>query len=609
MEQHVKHDELEAQLAHCFETGENFTELLATYSHSVADRWDIAEYYHDRVKEVAEKWSDGTNLAAGVYELASTLFYFYSTQFNKVAEVAEKSIALFKNLDVPDLLGVSYMIKGVTLRSLGQFDEAVENLNRSSKLISKEGVFRVYFAFSNYQIAEIFIQLKDYELAEQHYLKADKIAQSTEDETAKFRMTNGLGNYYLVTEQFDKAEEYLHKANKMAVSPSQKSRSLCDLGIFEIKKENPKKAVEYLNESYEIRVKQNFEDASSTSLIHLGYAYLALENFEKAKESAEQALEITRKFNSRQKMLMVLEILGLVNEKLENWEQATKYLREHQAIQDDLNTQQMRNIYKTKNKMIQAQKEQIEEAHQEIKDSIVYAKRIQTAILPPNNLMKKALKDHFVLYKPKDVVAGDFYWLESDVGVQYFAAADCTGHGVPGAMVSVVCNNALNRAVREFGLTIPGKILDKTREIIIEEFEKAEEDVKDGMDICLCAMRGMSLQFSGAHNSLWLIRNGELIEYKGDKQPVGKFSAAAEFTTHTIALQPGDTFYILTDGFVDQFGGPKGKKFKPKNLKELLMSIQDKPVDAHKSILDEEFEKWRGDLEQVDDVCIIGVRV
>lgn len=609
MELHAKHDELEAQLEKCLQTGENLTELLATYSHSVADRWDIAEYYHGKVRKVAEKWSDGTNLAAGVKELSSVLYFFYSTQFSKVGEVADRSIQIFENVDAPELLGVAYMIKGVTLRSLGQFDEAITNLTKASKLILRDGMFKVYYAFSHYQIAEIFVQLGDYELAEFHYLDADEIAQNTTDETAKFRMTNGLGNYYLVTDQFDKAEEYLVKANNMSVSTSQKSRSLCDLGIFEIKKGNPKKALEYLQKSYDIRVKENYEDASSTSLIHLGYAYQALGELDKALECAQKALAITEKFNSKQKMLMALEVLGSVHEKLKNWELATKYLREHQIIQDDLNTQQMRNIYKTKNKTIQAQKELIEEAHQEIKDSIVYAKRIQTAILPPKGLLNKALKNHFVYYKPKDVVAGDFYWLESDVGVEFFAAADCTGHGVPGAMVSVVCNNALNRSVREFGLTIPGKILDKTREIIIEEFEKAEEDVKDGMDICLCAKRGMSLQFAGAHNSLWLFRKGELIEYKGDKQPVGKFAACSEFTTHTIALEPDDTFYILTDGFVDQFGGEKGKKFKPKNLKELLFSIQDKPIQEHKQILDDAFEKWKGDLEQVDDVCVIGVRV
>ena len=606
---HPKHDELEALLDDCRKDESDLVLLVATYAHSVADRWDIASYYHERVREVAEIWSDGSNVAAGIKQLTSVLFYFYSTQFDKVGPTADEAIEIFEQNEEPELLGVSCMIRGVTLRSQGQFDDAISFLTRAAKLISRTGLFKVYNAFSNYQIAEIFVQLDDLELAEVHYLDADDIAQSTTDETAKFRMTNGLGNFYLVTEQWEKAEEYLSRSLSMAVAPSQRSRALCDLGIYNYKLAKYDLAIEQLTESHEIRKENNFEDASSTSLIHLGKAFFLNGDIEKAKECGIEAHEITLKFNAKQKQLMCLELLGDVFEKLEDWEAATKHLREHQLLQSDLNTQQMRNIYKTKNKMIQEQKEQIEEAHQEIKDSIAYAKRIQTAILPPTGMMNDHLKDHFVLYKPKDVVAGDFYWLEPGIGTEFFAAADCTGHGVPGAMVSVVCNNALNRSVREFGLSIPGKILDKTREIVIEEFEKSEEEVKDGMDICLCALRGSMLQFAGAHNALWLIRKGELIEYKGDKQPVGKFMAATEFTTHNIELQTGDTFYILTDGFVDQFGGDKGKKFKPKNLKSLLLSIQDKPIEDHKQILDETFEKWKGELEQVDDVCVIGVRI
>lgn len=267
-------------------------------------------------------------------------------------------------------------------------------------------------------------------------------------------------------------------------------------------------------------------------------------------------------------------------------------------------------------KEVSAEKEKVssayaslEEKNQEILDSIAYAKRIQSAILPPETLMSDLLPDNFVLYKPKDVVAGDFYWLEKVEDTVLVAAADCTGHGVPGAMVSVICNGALNRSVREFGLTEPGKILDKAREIVIQEFEKSEEDVKDGMDIALCAIKGKNLYYSGANNPLWILRNGEIIETKADKQPIGKFEAAQAFTTHETTLQKGDTVYIFTDGYVDQFGGDRGKKFKAKSLKDLLIGMQDKSLNEQKLALNQQFEIWRGVLEQVDDVCIIGIRV
>jgi serine phosphatase RsbU (regulator of sigma subunit) len=283
------------------------------------------------------------------------------------------------------------------------------------------------------------------------------------------------------------------------------------------------------------------------------------------------------------------------------------------------------------------QKIVIEEAHlkleektKEILDSISYAKRIQLAILPPTKTVKEHLKNSFILYIPKDVVAGDFYWMETISSfrlsgldpespnkqiagqdckdVILFAVADCTGHGVPGAMVSVICNNALNRSVREHRLTDPGKILDKTREIVIQEFEKSDEKVQDGMDIALCSLEGNQLYYAGAHNPLWIIREGTIIEIKADKQPIGKFENPKPFTTHAYSLIKGDTVYLFSDGYVDQFGGEKGKKFKSKAMRELLLSIQDKSMVEQKEILNNVFENWKGNLSQIDDICMLGFK-
>jgi serine phosphatase RsbU (regulator of sigma subunit) len=269
---------------------------------------------------------------------------------------------------------------------------------------------------------------------------------------------------------------------------------------------------------------------------------------------------------------------------------------------------------------VENQKHLVEEQNKEILDSINYAKRIQTAILPPPRVVKSFLDDSFILYIPKDIVAGDFYWMESvekenTIRRILFAAADCTGHGVPGAMVSVICNNGLNRSVREYGITEPGKILDKTREIVIEEFQKSEEEVKDGMDIALCCLeitpKGFQLKYAGANNPLWIIRKGsqEIEEIKANKQPIGKYADHSPFTTHTLQLEKGDSIYIFTDGFQDQFGGEKGKKFKPANLKNLILSSQHLPMQEQRDLLLKAFDAWKGELEQVDDVCVIGVRV
>ena len=266
-------------------------------------------------------------------------------------------------------------------------------------------------------------------------------------------------------------------------------------------------------------------------------------------------------------------------------------------------------VTRKQKKIIEEQKEVVEEKNQEIVDSITYAKRIQSAILPPLKVVKEYLAESFILYKPKDIVAGDFYWLESKEDKVLFAAADCTGHGVPGAMVSVVCNNALNRSVREYGLTDPGEILTKTREIVIQEFEKSDEEVKDGMDIALCSLEGNKLAFAGAHNPLWIIRDGAIIETKADKQPIGKFDNPIPYTTHHFELNKGDSIYIFSDGYVDQFGGEKGKKFKSKSFKELLLSIQNQTMEDQKESINSAFENWKGSLDQIDDVCVIGVRI
>jgi serine phosphatase RsbU (regulator of sigma subunit) len=210
----------------------------------------------------------------------------------------------------------------------------------------------------------------------------------------------------------------------------------------------------------------------------------------------------------------------------------------------------------------ETQRALVEEKNREIVDSINYAKRLQDAILPPLKLVKEYFPESFILYKPKDIVAGDFYWFEKRNNILLFAAADCTGHGVPGAMVSVICNNGLNRSVREYNLLEPGKILDKTREIVMQEFEKSETEVNDGMDISLCALEGKTLSWAGANNPLWIIRQNELIEYKPNKQPIGKYTDQKNFTTQQLTLQQGDRILSLYGWICRPVWRRKGKKIQ-----------------------------------------------
>ncbi len=262
---------------------------------------------------------------------------------------------------------------------------------------------------------------------------------------------------------------------------------------------------------------------------------------------------------------------------------------------------------------IQTQHLQLADKNKEITDSITYAKRIQDAMLPPLDVFREHLEKSFIFYLPKDIVAGDFYWMEKTEDKIIFAAADCTGHGVPGAIVSVICSNALNRSVREFKLTKPSEILDQTLEIVLAKFDSSDDEVKDGMDIALCAYdpKTNEIEFAGANNPLWVVRKGakEVEEYKADKQPIGKYLKHVPFTNHKTKLNKGDSIYVFSDGYADQFGGEMGKKFRSLHFKELLISIQEHDMKTQKKLVEKAFFGWKGKLDQLDDICVIGFRV
>jgi len=297
---------------------------------------------------------------------------------------------------------------------------------------------------------------------------------------------------------------------------------------------------------------------------------------------------------------------------------------------------------------IHKEKTKIALLHKEITDSIRYAERIQNAILPPDEQVAELLPNSFVLFKPKDIVSGDFYWLAPLRGgaAVLFAACDCTGHGVPGAFMSMIGNTLINEAVVDKGISQPNEILHDVRKGIIKSLKQTEKGQKDGMDAAFCCLissptseatvrsndRGnpthkYTLQYAGANNPLFIIRKGaksseiykEALPFKEglggavikpDKQPIGYLTAEQKpFTHHEIQLQTGDTIYIFSDGYVDQFGGPQNKKFMIKRFRELLLSIQEKSMNEQKEILDKNIEDWRGNKDQVDDILVIGVRI
>ncbi len=439
---------------------------------------------------------------------------------------------------------------------------------------------------------------------------------------------------------FNKALEYDNKALKMLQEIGDQNgiaRNLGNIGIIYSKQKKTAEAEKYLVKAIAIcdeigmlNEKMDFENILSEVYWAKGdykQAMLHYKSYSIARDSifnAEKDKELTSK-----------QLNYEFEKKQAEQEIKTKAEKEKiQAVSDEAHKKQQVIIFsvafillivivfsiflysrfritKKQKHIIEEQKEMVEEKQKEIIDSITYAKRLQRAILSTPESITQHIPSNFLLYKPKDIVAGDFYFFETNGEHIFLAAADCTGHGVPGAMVSVVCSNALTRSVKEFGLTDPGKILDKTRELVLDTFKKSGEDVKDGMDISLCSFQKgtKTIKWAGAYNPLWYTSNNTMVEIKADKQPIGLSEHAKPFSTHTIQLETNDMFFLFTDGYADQFGGEKGKKFKYNNFEKLLLENINLPLNEQSNLLDTTFENWRGVLEQIDDVCVIGVRI
>ncbi|HLP74989.1 MAG TPA: SpoIIE family protein phosphatase [Bacteroidales bacterium] len=278
-------------------------------------------------------------------------------------------------------------------------------------------------------------------------------------------------------------------------------------------------------------------------------------------------------------------------------------------------TYELEEKVKERTKKIEQQKEKIEEQKKHITDSIFYARRIQNAILPSFQLIDRNLKEYFILYMPKDIVSGDFYWMNEADGLFMIAAVDCTGHGVPGAFMSIVGFNQLNHAVNVRKARKASEILDTLNEGVISTLNenKSEGSIKDGMDLALCIFdfKNRRAEFAGANNPLIIIRNNEIMKYRGDRFPIGAFDGAKpqKFKNNEIELHTGDCFYFFSDGYEDQFGGPEGKKFMARRFEELLKEISHFPVPEQKKMLTGRLAEWMGSNEQVDDILVIGIKV
>ncbi len=578
---------------------------------------DKALEYLFKGEELAKKTTNKEQEADCLFRIA--VIYDRQDQPQKAITFCENAIVIQKEINDSAGMAYSYHRMGLCYEGIKKYDDALKYLELSFDIRKKIGAKAQYGASLN-GIGLVYMDEGDYQKAILKFYDAYKYWSEANDKEGIVIATGNLGELSVKMNDDDKALKYFLESSKIADeihALSFQKGTFRALAEIYYRKGNYKIAYDYFGKFSDLRDKL-FSDENSQRMAQMQSQY--------GSEQKEQQIKLLTKEKQLQdselgqkRFFLNATMIGGVLVLLLAFMFYNRY-RLKQKANDSLQNA-FQEIEEKNGKLIEVynvleqNRDEIVTKNKEITDSIKYAKRLQEAILPTNDFISKLFPQSFVLYKPKDIVSGDFYWFEHWGDKKLFAAVDCTGHGVPGAFMSIVGYNQLNQAVNESGLSKPNLILNALNKGITKSLKQTLEGstVKDGMDIALCAFDETknTLEYSGAYNSLWLIRKNNLIEIKADKKPIGVFlgEELKPFTNHEIQLEKGDTVYVFTDGFADQFGGPKGKKFKYKPLQQILLDNQHLSMQDQKELLDSIIEKWKGTLEQVDDILIIGIRV
>jgi serine phosphatase RsbU (regulator of sigma subunit)/Tfp pilus assembly protein PilF len=535
------------------------------------------EYYSKSLK-FAKELGDKHQITYALYTIG--LIYQEQKNFEKAFDTLFIALKLAETLNDKTLIGsllgeigVTYYTQGDSIKSLDYFLKALR--------ISEEQKNEVNTANWLLSIGDNYIKFKNYKLAFEYLYRGLAICQ-------KIGSKKGVENeYYFLSQLYEKS-----------------TVSLADtIGGKYLNPEQMRLRAIYYYEKYLQAKEDIFGADKKKEFVETGLVYDFQKKEAIAKLENEKQIALVEEKARKQKVINAVIIIGVLLMVL-----LVVFIFRSLKI-----TRKQKQIIEQKSKETELQKHIIEEKNKDITDSINYAKRIQNALLGQEDYISKHLPEHFILFMPKDIVSGDFYWGAEKNGYWYFTATDCTGHGVPGAIMSMLGISFLNDIVLSEQELSPAEILNQLRERIITELRQADATVgnKDGMDISLCRLnlKTLELEWAGANNALNLIRNGVLEEIKADKQPIGYHTEMKPFTNHQIQLQKGDSIYIYSDGYADQFGGPKGKKFKYKQLEELIVECHHLNATEQKQVFKNRFMEWKGALEQVDDVCLFGVKV
>ena len=541
---------------------------------------------------------------------------------------------VLKKTDIPELpVLLNYL--GNVYESYGEYQKALEFGQEALKISGKNDLKETE-ADAHSTIGLIFTRLSDNASAIKHFENSLKIRKKISNKAAMASSLNLIARTYALENQFKKSEEYYKKAISLRVEIDDTGAlpwSFIGIASLFEKQHKYDEAIGY----YQRSLKMNLMSGDKRCRLHCNMG-LARIHFEKHDLKStygflSETLDIANELNAKPILFEVHRFFADYYEKEGNIEKAYEHFKLFQKIKEEVLSDQLHNklknqqmsfeveksqkeaeIYHLRNVELKKAFDEIEKKNGEILDSITYAKNIQNAVMLPPTYLKKSLNDYFILFMPRDIVSGDFYWSWETKNKLYIAAADCTGHGVPGAFMSMLGLTFISDVVQSNPDAKAADILNLLRKKIITALHQSDEmkGSKDGMDISFCILHKQDkiLEFSGAYNHLYIIENNAFSEIKASRMPIGHHPLMdREFENHIIEVKPGMCFYMYSDGYADQFGGEEGKKFMSRNLKSLLLQIHTKPMDKQKNILEKTLRAWKDGHEQTDDIILIGFRI
>lgn len=644
---------------------------LGQYYYTTADYGKSKDYYIKEI-QIKEGLNDLQGLAIACYNFGNTLTSIGSYQ--QALEQFQRALTIFEKIDGQEEIAVSCTGIGMVYENLSQSVLAIkENQTNYSKALdyhqralqifkdlgmkdaqgsSLQNIANVHSRLTTNQLVVQYGEewedslsrlsskaiLNTFSTALDYYNQALSIFTETKNEGEIAKVYINLGTTYSWARNWNRADKFLNDGLRLARKvnlPYDISAALYALGESNLMQGKANIAEEQFLECAKLSKELGLKETLRYCYDKLSKLYEQKGNIAKAFVYHKMAVKIKDEIFSEKSQKIITEMQ--TKYETEKKEQEIKLLSNEKALQDVTIQRQrlmiigaiigvililmvallMFKMFRDKQKANQILEEKnnlITQQKQEITDSIKYASRIQRAVLPSYDLINGALPEHFVLFMPRDIVSGDFYWMTSKNDRVVLVAADCTGHGVPGAFMSMLGVSFLYEIVNKESILQPATILNQLRSHIkttLSQTGKLDEQ-KDGMDISICVInrQGMKMEWSGAYNPLYQIRKGELTEYKPDKMPVAvHINDYISFTNHEVDIQQGDTFYMFSDGYADQFGGSEGRKFMSKKFKELLTSIFDKPMNEQRDMLQSAHLSWKGDQEQVDDILVVGFRI